>query len=269
MLHKRPRHQCNVAEGRASESGQHTRAGCRRISRRACQVIEIRLRNRLELLEIILRIQLLFVDRLLTDDGIEEVATLGHAPARRHRPVAFGINQRVALFIGDGVEVAGHQHFEPVEIPTLPALDGKSEHGRAREDARHVHAHRRAQIFIDQRQHLEGLVYAHRTLFETVVVAQRRHATGVHAGYSRAAEINGNAIRLFVAESLQKSLAAGGVGLNLNSVAHCSLRSLRRCRCKRNTVSRTLIADGSMWRFAMSINRYALGELGSRRCAPH
>ena len=79
----------------------------------------------------------------------------------------------------------------------------------ARKDAGHVHAHRLAQVVVDKRQHLERLVDAHGPLLQAVVVAQSGHATGVHARHGRAAEIDGNAIRLFVVESFLQPLAAG------------------------------------------------------------
>src|SRR5579862_8985671 len=138
-------------------------------------MVKILLRDGLELFEIVFGIEtgvvLGRVDRLLTNDGVKEVATLRHAAAGRNGSIALGIDQRVAARIGDGVEVARDENFEAVEAPVLPSLDGKAEHSAAREDADHVDAHGRTQIFFNRCEHLERLMYANGALFEAVVIA--------------------------------------------------------------------------------------------------
>ncbi len=246
MLEKRPRDQRNVAEGRAAESGDHSGARGRRIAHRARQVVQILLRDWLELFEIVFRVQPLIVDRLLADDGVKEVAALRHAPARRNGHIALGIDQSVAPGVDRCVEISGHQHFEPVETPALPALSGKAEHGVARKDAHHVDAHRGAQVFLDKGKHLEGLVHANGAFFQAVVVAQRRNATGVNAGDGASAEVDGYPVRLLVTQRGQKPLAAGGRSLHCGACAH----------------RRTLLPPSHPWAELVRRSAYSL----SRQC---
>ena len=63
-------------------------------------------RDRAELLEVVLDVQLVVVDRLLADDRVEVEPALGHPAARRHRLVALGIHEDVAVGLGHGVEAA-------------------------------------------------------------------------------------------------------------------------------------------------------------------
>ena len=67
-----------------------------------------------ELLQVVFRIQLVLVDRLLADDRVEEVAGLRHAAAGRHRRVALRVHVSIAVFVSRHIELAGHQHFGAV-----------------------------------------------------------------------------------------------------------------------------------------------------------
>ena len=67
-------------------------------------------------------------------------------------------------------------------------------------DANHIDAHCVLQVLIQQSQHLEWLVNAHRPLLKSVIVAQCGHATGVHTGDGSSTEIDRDAVRLLVVE---------------------------------------------------------------------
>ena len=95
MLEERPGNQRNVAKGRAAEAGDRSGARGRSIPRRTRQMVQVLLADGLELLQIVFRVELLFVNRLLANDGVEEVAVPRHAAAWRSRHVALGIDQRV------------------------------------------------------------------------------------------------------------------------------------------------------------------------------
>ncbi len=137
-LRKGAGHQGDVAEGRAAEVGDHGAPGR---GRGACRTSsEIRpgpsFADGLELLEVVLGVQAVFVDRRLAHDGVEEVAALGHAAAGRDGQVAFGIDEGVAVRVEGDVELPSDQDVEAVvDAPGLPVLVGEAEHGLARGNA--------------------------------------------------------------------------------------------------------------------------------------
>ena len=51
----------------------------------AAEVVQVGVGDRAELLEVVLDVELVVVDRLLADDGVEVEAALGHAAAGRGR----------------------------------------------------------------------------------------------------------------------------------------------------------------------------------------
>ncbi len=124
------------------------------------------------------------------------------------RGIALRIDQRIAILIDRGIEVSGNQHFKPVELPALPALGGNSPLGGAAKDADHIDAHRIQQVFIQLPQHLRRFDDAHRPLLKSVVVAQRRHATYMYAGNVGSAKVDGDRVRLLVAERGREPIMA-------------------------------------------------------------
>src|SRR5450759_2495097 len=213
VLQKRRGHQRDVAESRAAERRRHTVAAPARGAHGALDMVQVRFGNGGELFQVVRRVELLVVDLGLPDDAVEEGAAQGHAPARRRRSIALGIDQDVAVRLRPGPEIAGHQHIQAAEIPLFPARGGKAEHRLAREHAGDVESHRRAQIVLHQAQHLVGLVHLHRPRGQPVVVAQRRHATDVNAGYRGAPKIQRNPIRLAVFQGSAQPVPRSDAGV--------------------------------------------------------
>ena len=63
----------------------------------APEVLQVGVGDGPELLEVVLQVELVFVDRLLADDGVEEVAVRAACGRWAARRVAFGIDQDVAV----------------------------------------------------------------------------------------------------------------------------------------------------------------------------
>ena len=64
----------------------------RRAARPRGEMGQVVVGDRAELLQVVLDVELVVVDRLLADDGVEVEAALGHAAAGRRRAVALGIH---------------------------------------------------------------------------------------------------------------------------------------------------------------------------------
>ena len=172
VLQTRPGHQGDIAEAGAAEPRRHTVAASGRRAHGAFDVVQVFLGNGAELFQVVLRVELLFVDFRLPDDGVEESAAHRHAPARRRRFIALGIDQDVAVGLRSGTEIGRHQHFQAAEIPLFPGSSGKAELHLARKHAGDVEPHRRAQVVLHQAQHLPGFVYLYRSRGQPIVVAQ-------------------------------------------------------------------------------------------------
>jgi len=211
MLHPGSRHQGDVAEGRAAEVGQDRLVGvARQPVRLAREMLQGVVAHRAELFQVVLHVQLLVVDRLLTHDRVEVVAPLGHAPAGRHRAVALGIHEDVAVGLGRGVEGPGHEHRRAVEErPGLPVLVFEAEHRLLAAQSQHVHAQGLDQVRGDLAQHLVGLDHLDRRArpVQTQGLAQLVHRADVHSGDRAGAEVEWHVIGLLVVQCLEDALA--------------------------------------------------------------
>ena len=104
--------------------------------------------------------------RLLADDGVEEIAAVGHAGARRSGDVAQRVHQGVAVLVDGHVEPAGHQHLRAVvHAERLPVFGGESEARHAPDDALGVDAQRELEVFVDFAEHLPRVDHLHGRLF--------------------------------------------------------------------------------------------------------
>ena len=166
--------------------------------------------DRAELLQVVLDVQLLVVDRLLADDGVEVEAALGHSAAGRRRAVALGIHEDVAVGLRLGVEAAGHQHRRAVEGgPRLPVLVLEAEQRLGAAQADHVHPQRLLQVGGDLAEHLVGLGHFDRRAgrVELQCLAELVHAADVHARHGTGAEVQGDAVRLLMVQGRFDALA--------------------------------------------------------------
>jgi hypothetical protein len=81
------------------------------------EVVECRGVDRPEFLEVVRRIELVLVDGVLADDGIEEEAVLGQPSGGPGRAVAAGVDEGVAVLVLDrrvpGRENLGHVVHPP------------------------------------------------------------------------------------------------------------------------------------------------------------
>src|ERR1039458_1934344 len=190
VLEGRRRDDCDIAKRGAAEVANNASARRSGLMRGTNQGVDIFLRDEAELLHIVFRVQLLFVDRLLADNAIEEITSARHAPAGWDAGVALRIDQSITILINRGIKVSGNQHFKTVELPALPALGRNSPLGGAATDSNAVAAHRIQQVFVYLPQHLRRFENAHWVLLKSVVVAQGRHATDVHAGNVGSTEVD-------------------------------------------------------------------------------
>ena len=87
MLEERRRHERDVAKRRAGR--EQNDAGVLGVLVQPGHLLavmrEVRLVEQAEFLEVVLRVQVVFVNRLLPDDGVEEITALGHVAGRRAR----------------------------------------------------------------------------------------------------------------------------------------------------------------------------------------
>src|ERR1039458_9969420 len=161
--------------------------------------------------QIVGRIELLFFERLLPDDGVEEIPAVGHAGARGVGAVAERVQEGVAALVNGDVEPARHQHFRAVVQPEwLPVFRRESETRHSPVYALGIDAQRELQVFVDFTQHLSGVDDLHGSLFQPEIVAQRQDATGVDTGHRRAAEVHRNPVWLPMVQGTEYALSAGG-----------------------------------------------------------
>ena len=208
MAESGARDECDVAEGRSAETGHHgasRRAGALGF---ALEVVEFLAGDGRELFEVVRRVQAVFVDGVLPDEAVEEVAALRHAGARRDRGVALRVEQRVAVRVDGDIEPAGDEDLEPVvHAAGLPVLVGEAEAVHAAEDAGGIDADDLLELVVDFSEELAGVDDTHRTLFEAVMFPQRGHCTDVHAGDERGTEIDGHTVRPPVSQRLHNTVA--------------------------------------------------------------
>ena len=151
---------------------------------------------------------------ILADDGVEEIAVLGHARAGGGGEVALGVHEPVAGRVGGVVEELAHQGGGAVKMGVrLPLGVGKAEHRRGRLDGRGVHAQPVGHLQIQVGQHLEGLAHLGRGGGEPQGGAQAAVDGEMNAGDGRAGQVQGNPVRSLVAQGGANALA-GGHGLH-------------------------------------------------------
>jgi hypothetical protein len=68
------------------------------------QIFDVSVSERFELFEIVLWVEFLFDNRLLPDDGVEEIAVFGHAPAWGRAQITLGVDQNIAIRIRGDAE---------------------------------------------------------------------------------------------------------------------------------------------------------------------
>ena len=180
VFQERRRNQGDVAERGAGHT-QHV-AAVRTLQQPVAHgavVGQVFLAEQPELLQVVLRVQLVLVDRILANHGVEEVSARRHAAAGRRRRVAFGIDVRVAGFVLGDDEVAGDEHLGAVvQRERLPAAGHGAEQRLAAGDADDVDAQRGPQFVVHFAQHLVRLDH----LDAVIALAEHRLAEPGHRG---------------------------------------------------------------------------------------
>jgi len=93
----------DISKSGSTKGGNDTAASGPDIVRRAHKVIETLSRDGAELLQVVFRIQLLFLDRILADDVLSKNKTAArHSAAGRSRRIAFWVDQSVAVIVDSG-----------------------------------------------------------------------------------------------------------------------------------------------------------------------
>ena len=208
MAESGARDQCDVAEGRAAETGNHGASRGAGAPGFALEVIEFLAGDGRELFEVVRRVQAVFVDGVLPDEAVEEVAARRHAGACGNRGVALRVEQGVAVRVDCDIEPAGDEDLEPVvHAEGLPILVGEAEAVHAAEDAGGIDADDILEFVVDFSQELAWVDDTHRTLCEAVMFPQRGHRADVHSGDERGTEVNGHTVRLPVSQRLQNTVA--------------------------------------------------------------
>src|ERR1035437_4129319 len=82
------RNQRDIAEGSAAEIRHHATPRPGRAARFPLQVDQFLFGERSVFFQVVGRVEVVFVNRLLADDGVEEITAVGHAGARRIPAVA-------------------------------------------------------------------------------------------------------------------------------------------------------------------------------------
>jgi hypothetical protein len=90
-------HQSDVAERSSAEGSSYGSTALSRLLRGAREVVQIFLCDGSEFLGIVSRVQVFFVEGLLTHDGVKEVASAWHPAAGWDCSVAFGVDERAPL----------------------------------------------------------------------------------------------------------------------------------------------------------------------------
>ncbi len=224
VLHVGPGNQRDVAKGRAAEAGDQRAAAPPRLRHIFRDLVEVARGERLELFQIVFRIQSLLVDGRLADNRVEEKAAFGHAPAGRHAAIPFRVNESVAGAVDVEFEAAANENLHAVEAPRLPVLIAESEHVAAPVDALHIDPHRLLQVLIDHAEHLVRLVNLHRPFLQAIEFAQPGHAGSVNASDGGAAEVDGDAIRGPVCQRFEHALAGRSEGGGGGHVAYLAVK---------------------------------------------
>ena len=145
--------------------------------------------NRLELFEIVFHPKRRVVDRLLTNDSIEEKAGFRHLPRRRNAAIAAGIEEHVRFGFINLKTIADQNDLSPGRSPFLPVFVLVAELRPGRKDAARRHAECVEQIVVGQAEHLARLMHLDRFLFQAVVPAQPGQTGNVYPRHRRRTEI--------------------------------------------------------------------------------
>jgi len=100
----------NVSQGCASETGYDGPAGLICFICLRTVISQISLRQQSELFHIVFRIQLFFVNGVLTLDGINKIASFGHHGTGGIAFISSGIHINISLSIGSKIHRFRHQH---------------------------------------------------------------------------------------------------------------------------------------------------------------
>jgi len=213
------RHERDVAEGHAAEDRDQRPSGLLGGLDVLGELLEIPIADGAELLEVVARVEPVFVDLALPDDRVEEVAPLRHPAARRRGQVALGMDEDIAVGVAAGVEIDRDQDFEAVgHLPRLPVVVAKAEECSPARDALDVDTHRLLEIVLDEAQHLVGLVDLHGRRLQPVVVPERGHTAHVDPRDGGSTEVDRHSIGLEMAEGRENSVSARQRALRFHSL---------------------------------------------------
>ena len=205
VLQERRGHERDIAEpGAAEVCDDGVRGVLMEVVRGLAQVFQVVVPDRLELLEVVLHLQVRIVNGRLAHDGVEVEPVFGHAAAWRSGLVALRVHEDVAVRLGIGVELAGHEHGRAVEChPRLPVLVLEAEQSLAHPQPDAVNAQRLLEIVGDLAQHLVRLDSLHRLVrsAETEGLSQPAHDTDLCARRGRGAQINRRPVGFLMAQS--------------------------------------------------------------------
>ena len=124
------------------------------------------------------------------------------------------------------LNIAGHEHLEPVEIPGLPVPVLEPEHRPAPEHTIDVDPERLLEVLVEQSEHLERLVHLHRPLLQPVMITQGGHATDMDSGHRRAAEVHRHPVWLPMVR-VHRGPAAGSASPRVLREGSSSIETLR------------------------------------------
>ena len=172
MFQKRGRDKGNIADRRAPEGCHYGTAGLIRRRHLAPKPAKIILGNRPEFLQVVRRVELRFVNRLLADNRIEEEPARRHVAAGGGGRVSFRIDRQPAFRVLGDVELSRHKDLLPPRHPhLLPVISGKAEHRVAWRNADGVDSQDFAQVVVDRTEHLIGFPDANEPFLQPIVVS--------------------------------------------------------------------------------------------------
>ena len=202
MPEPRRRHGCNVAKAGARdlEHDRSIRLGGELLDL-APEVGQVLLGYRAIFFQVVLDVQVRFIDRVLANNRVKVPATGRHPAAGRQRPVSLWILQQVAVGLGVGVKTSRHPHRCAGKCrPLFPAFGPVAKHGAGPCQAHHVDAERINQVHGNLPKHQIGADHLDRCTrgVEPQRLAQLVHHADVHAGHAAAAQVQRDAVRFLV-----------------------------------------------------------------------
>jgi len=201
IFEERRRDEGDVAEGQSAEGGDDRPPGLGGGSCGLVEIIEVAVRDRTELFQVIGWVELGVVDWSLADDGVEKEPVFGQAGRGRREEVALGMDERVAVRVLGRLEMARDEDLEAVvQSPRRPGLVAEAEHRLRCEDALDVEAEDALQVVLDQAEHLIGLVDFDQALLQAVMMTEGVNDGDVHARDRRPAEIHRDPVGLLMVE---------------------------------------------------------------------